>query len=324
MGTRCRGKGLLLASYLCNMKNTAFRTYREYLQERFPEFRHVRKVTLDAGFTCPNLDGTKGRGGCSYCDNRSFSPALANRGASIRAQLDLQIPKVQSKYAGAGIIAYYQPYTNTYAPLEQLEQAYRPALEHPQVAGISIGTRPDCLGKDVVEYLCQISTIKPLIVEIGLQSAHDRSLQRMGRGHTRDEFETCLRYCTEVLQREHAAGHRGFDLATHLILGLPGESMEHFVETAHCVAQFPFQAVKIHPLHIVRGTRLAQEWLATDFPMLCFEDYCQAVARVIRILPSHVAIERFTGDAPGDSLLAPDWCGDRTRIVKRVEEILAQ
>lgn len=305
-----------------NMDVPLFRTYKSFLTERFPEYRQVRKVTLDAGFTCPNLDGTRGRGGCSYCDNRSFSPALANRGMAVREQLEMQIPKIRVKYPGAGILAYFQPYTNTYAPVEQLVEAYAPALEHPEVIGISIGTRPDCLGDDVVEYLCHLSTMKPLILEIGIQTANDQSLANTGRGHTRKEFEDCLTRCTDKLKREHAAGRPGFALATHLIVGLPGEGMIDFEETARCVAQFPIQAVKIHPLHLVKGTRLAREWEANPFPMLDFEAYCQAVARIIQILPTSMAIERFTGDAPGDSLLAPDWCGDRNRIVKRVEELL--
>jgi radical SAM protein (TIGR01212 family) len=301
-----------------------FRTYKDYLSERFPTYRQVRKVTLDAGFTCPNMDGSKGRGGCSYCDNRSFSPAVANRGATIRQQLDNQIPKVRQKYPAAGILAYFQPYTNTYAPVDQLHQAFEPALLHPEVLGLSIGTRPDCLGDDIVEYLCHISTIKPLIVEIGLQTANDQTLASIGRGHTRADFEDCMDRCATTIRRERALGRPGFDLASHLILGLPGETMADFEATAKCVATYPFQSVKIHPLHLVRGTRMAKEWEANPFRMLSFDEYCEAAAKVIQILPATIAIERFTGDAPGDSLIAPEWCGDRNRIVARVEEILRQ
>jgi len=299
-----------------------YRTYREYLTERFPGLRHVRKVTIDAGFTCPNLDGTKGRGGCNYCDNRSFSPAMSLRGESIRQQLDLQIPRIRTKFPAAGIIAYYQAYTNTYAPVEVLAQVYTPALEHSEVVGLSIGTRPDCLDDNILEYLCQVSRIKPLMLEIGLQTAKDISLAAMGRGHLRADFEDCLVRCTHKIMQERALGFPGFDLGTHLIVGLGGESIADFEATARCVAQFPFLAVKIHPLHIVRGTRLAQQWERGEVSMLSFEDYCQGVASIMRILPKSIAIERFTGDAPGDSLLAPPWCGDRNAIVKRVEEIL--
>lgn len=292
------------------------------MAERFPAFRHVRKVTLDAGFTCPNMDGVKGRGGCSYCDNRSFSPALAMRGDGIHAQLDAQIPKIRNKFAGAGIIAYFQPYTNTYAAVERLAEVYGPALEHPEVVGISVGTRPDCLPDDVIEYLCHVSRIKPLMVEIGLQTANDQSLERTGRGHTRQEFEDCMRRCQQAIAREVQQGFAGFDMATHLIVGLPGETLQDFENTARCVSQFHFKAVKIHPLHIVRGTRMAKEWERGEVDILSFEDYCQAVATMLRIIPKSIAIERFTGDAPSDSLLAPPWCGDRNAIVKRVEELL--
>jgi hypothetical protein len=299
-----------------------YRTYREFLQERFPALRHVRKVTLDAGFTCPNLDGTRGVGGCNYCDNRSFSPALALRGESIRQQLDSQIPKIRAKFPAAGILAYFQAYTNTYAPVETLAEIYEPALQHPDVVGLSIGTRPDCLGDDVLELLRTISRRKPLILEVGLQTANEESLLHMGRGHTAQEFHHCIQRCVKLVAEERILGFPGFDLGTHLIVGIAGENLHDFENTAQCVAQYPFSAVKIHPLHVVKGTRLAQEYLRGDLHILSFEDYCQAVARMLQIIPRTTAIERFTGDAPGESLLAPPWCGDRNAIVKRVEEIL--
>ena len=299
-----------------------YRTYKEFLQERFPSFKHVRKVTLDAGFTCPNLDGTKGNGGCNYCDNRSFSPALSMRGDSIREQLDAQIPKTRIRFPDAGILAYFQAYTNTYAPVRKLAEIYEPALVHPAVVGLSIGTRPDCVGDDVLDLLCAISRRKPLILEVGLQTANDESLLRMGRGHTRKEFENCIQRCVQRIAQERKQGFPGFDLGTHLIVGLAKEGLADFEATAHCIAQYPFSAVKIHPLHIVKGTRLAQEFARGDIEIMSFDAYCQAVAHMLKIIPPTTAIERFTGDAPSDSLLAPPWCGDRNAIVKRVEEIL--
>jgi len=299
-----------------------YRTYREYLSERFPNHRQVRKVTLDGGFTCPNIDGTKGFGGCTYCDNRSFSPAMALRGESIRQQLDAQIPRTLARFPDAGILAYFQPFSNTHAPLEKLAELYEAALSHPAVIGLSIGTRPDCLEDEVLALLCQISRSHPLMLEIGLQTANDKSLVEMNRGHTRKEFEDCMQRCVQCIESERAQGFPGFDLGTHLIVGWPSETLEDVRHTAQCVAQFPFQAVKIHPLHIVRGTKLAQAWTRGEIPLIDFEKYCQAAAIIIRTLPQSTAIERFTGDAPGDSLLAPTWCGDRNAIVNRVEQLL--
>lgn len=301
---------------------SSYKTYREYLKERYPAFRHVRKVTLDAGFTCPNIDGTKGKGGCNYCDNRSFSPALALRGELISEQLEQQIPRIRQKYKDAGIIAYFQAYTNTYAPVERLSDLYNTALNHPDVIGLSIGTRPDCLPDDVLDLLMHVSRQKPVLLEVGIQTANDASLERMGRGHTRQDFATAMDRIAEWNAKEIAAGYSGIDLGTHLIVGLAHETLNDFLETARFISQYPLKAVKIHPLHIVRGTRLAREWERGEVPMIDFETYCQAVAQMLKIIPTSMAIERFTGDAPADSLLAPSWCGDRNAIVKRVEELL--
>jgi len=299
-----------------------YRTYREFLAERFPTYRHVRKVTLDAGFTCPNLDGTVEKGGCSYCDNRSFSPANALRGELVQTQLAEQSPRILHKFPGAGILAYFQAYTNTYGPVERLEELYHAALEYPGVVGLSIGTRPDCLPNEVLQLLCRISRIKPLILEVGLQTANDASLLRMNRGHDSQCFADAMQRIAKCVAEERAQGFAGFDVGTHLIVGLPGEGIEDFKNTAKFIAAFDLAAVKIHPLHIVRNTRLAREWERGEFTLLAFEEYCQGVVAMLRELPKSIAIERFTGDAPADSLLAPTWCGDRNAIVKRVEEIL--
>ncbi|HSQ41547.1 MAG TPA: TIGR01212 family radical SAM protein [Fibrobacteraceae bacterium] len=299
-----------------------FRTYKEFLQERFPKCKSVRKVTLDAGCTCPNLDGTKGTGGCIYCDNRSFSPALALRGQSITTQIEQQAKRIHAKYPGAGLLAYFQPFSNTYAPLERLSQAWQEALNRPEVVGLSIGTRPDCLPNPILELLRTTSRIKPLILEIGLQTANDTTLNLIHRGHTVAEFTSAMNHCLALIEEEHQHGFSGFDLATHLILGLPGETSEDFLRTGRYVAQYPLCAIKIHPLHVIRGTALAKSWKDGDISLLSFEAYCQAVAMVMRELPPAIAIERFSGEAPSESLLAPDWCGDRNAIVKRVMEIL--
>ncbi len=315
-------EGLLLPCFYLWLMASLYRSYRDFLQERFPGYRQVRKVTLDAGFTCPNMDGTKARGGCTYCDNRSFSPALAMRGDGLSLQLDTQILRLRTRFPHAGVLAYFQPYSNTYAPAEVLAGIFEQVLDHPDVVGISVGTRPDCLPADVIDVLCRVSRRKPLILEIGLQTANDATLLRTNRGHSLAEFREGVARCVEAVAAERGQGFPGFDLCTHLIVGLPGEGMADFENTARVVSEYPFSAVKIHPLHIVKGTRMALEWERGNVTILEFEAYCQAVARMMSIFPKNLAIERFSGDAPSDQLLAPSWCGDRNAIVTRVEEIL--
>lgn len=288
--------------------------YRNFLSKVFPQFKRVRKLPLSGGMTCPNLDGKKGILGCTYCNNKSFSPVWDLAHVSVREQLETRIPGLRAKYPEAGILAYFQPYTNTYAPVERLREIFTPAFEHPEIAGVAVGTRPDCLSEETVALLAEFNQKKPVIVEIGLQTANDRTLERIHRGHTVGDFK-------EAVRRVRA---RGLWVTTHLILGLPGETISDFMETARVVRDLDISAVKIHPLHIVRGTRMAEQYAAGEFALLSFDAYCDAVASVIRVLGPQVAIERFSGESPDDLLIAPDWSGNRNQIVARVEANLGQ
>ena len=290
----------------------AYTTYREFLAKIFPSWKRVRKLPLNGGMSCPNLDGTRGFGGCCYCNNKSFSPVWDKAGQSVQEQMAEYLPRIRRKYKDAGILAYFQPYTNTYAPVERLREIYEPAFASDEVVGVSIGTRPDCVPPDVMELLEYENSRKPVVLELGLQTANDETLKAIGRGHSVAEFE-------DAVKRAHSAG---LWVTSHVILGLPGETLKDFEKTAEVIRDLGISAVKIHPLHIVRDTRLAESYRRGEFELLSFEAYCEAVARFIRIVGKDVAIERFSGEAQNETLVAPDWTGDRNRIVSQVERFL--
>ena len=289
-----------------------YKPYRDLLLELFPNYLKVRKLPLNGGMSCPNLDGTKGFSGCSYCNNRSFSPVFDQAKVSIQEQLEKFVPKLRDKYPNAGILAYLQPYTNTHAPLEHLKGIIDPIIKHKEIAGITIGTRPDCLEDEKIEYLAEINGKKPIIVEIGLQTANDLTLAGINRRHTLAEFEDAVKRCQAA----------GLTVTTHVIVGLPGEKMEDFKRTAQVVHDMNLAAVKIHPLHIVVGTALAQDYINKEFKLLTFDEYCEAVAEMIKIIGTDIAIERFSGESPSEMLIAPDWCGERDKIIATVEKLL--
>ena len=192
--------------------------YRDLLLKIFPNYLKVRKLPLNGGMSCPNLDGTKGFSGCSYCNNRSFSPVFDQAKVSIQEQLDTFVPRLREKYPHAGILAYLQPYTNTHAPLEHLKGIIDPIIKHEEIAGLAIGTRPDCLEDEKIAYLAEMNRIKPIIVEIGLQTANDLTLAAINRRHTLAEFEDAVKRCQAA----------NLTVTTHVIVGLPGETMKDF------------------------------------------------------------------------------------------------
>ena len=289
-----------------------YKPYRDLLLELFPNYLKVRKLPLNGGMSCPNLDGTKGFSGCSYCNNRSFSPVFDQAKVSIQEQLEKFVPKLRDKYPNAGILAYLQPYTNTHAPLDHLRDIIDPIVKHKEIAGLAIGTRPDCLENEKIEYLAELNRKKPIIVEIGLQTANDLTLAGINRRHTLAEFEDAVKRCQAA----------GLTVTTHVIVGLPGEKMEDFKRTAQVVHDMKLAAVKIHPLHIVVGTALAQDYINKEFKLLTFEEYCEAVAEMIKIIGTDIAIERFSGESPSEILIAPNWCGERDKIIATVEKLL--
>jgi radical SAM protein (TIGR01212 family) len=279
--------------------------YKDFLKEVFPQYERVRKVALNAGFSCPNLDGTVGVGGCAYCNNRSFS-LVAKTELSVMEQLE-------SGIKNAPILAYFQSYTNTYASIEKLHEIFMPVILHSKVAGLAIGTRPDCLNLPIVELLAKLNKIKPVIVEIGVQTANNKTLKKINRSHTAE--------CT--IDAAALCKSSGLLITAHIIIGLPGETSNNFENTANLVKDCKFSSIKIHPLHIAKGTEFAKQYKEGKIELLSMEAYCQAAAKVIQIMQPHIAIERVSAECPSEMLLAPEWCGNREEIWSLIEKRLA-
>jgi radical SAM protein (TIGR01212 family) len=273
----------------------------------------VRKVPLNGAFTCPNLDGTKARGGCTYCDNRSFSPVAASRSISIARQLEQGAAYMRSHMGAQRFIAYFQAYSGTYAAPERLRALYTEALDQPDVAGIAIGTRPDCITPAVVELLEEFSRRTFVTLEIGLQSAFDDTLRAINRAHTFAEFSAAMDLCRG----------RGFDLCVHLILGLPGETREHYRATANALRAWDYQSIKIHPLHVVKGTVLARQFDRGAYRPLDQAEYVQGLTDVLERIPAGVGVQRFTADAPPELLIAPAWCRDKNGVLQAMKREFA-
>jgi hypothetical protein len=286
--------------------------YRYFLRQKFRQ--RVHKVSLDGGFTCPNVDGTVAVGGCVFCDNRSFSPSRRLPRTTITGQLAEGIRRLQKRYQAERFLAYFQPATNTYAPVARLRPLYEQALAHPQVVGLCIGTRPDCVPDDVLELLQELAARTYLSVELGLQTIHDRSLDWMNRGHHYDAF----------LDAVARSRNRGFELCAHVILGLPGESHDEMLATAREVARLGLDAVKIHNLYVVRNTPLADDYSAGRVELLTRDDYVRLVVDFIELLPATCVVERVSGDAPADYLIAPAWCLQKQPLRQAIEEEFAR
>jgi hypothetical protein len=278
-----------------------------FLDKKFG--RRIWKVSLDAGCTCPNRDGTLGTAGCIFCDPESFSPSRRLRLGSITAQLEEGIRRVGQRHAATGFVAYFQPATNTYGPLAQLRRLYEEALGHPQVVGLAIGTRPDCAGDAVLDTLAELAGRTWVTLELGLQTIHDRTLDWLGRGHHADAFlDACRR-----------SRQRGLSVGVHVILGLPGESREDMAATAGQVARLGVTSVKLHQLYAVRGTRLAEMVAAGTVRLPGREEYVRYVADFLEVLPPGCVIDRLSGDVPRRYLVGPEWSLDKAAIRRAVE-----
>lgn len=270
-------------------------SYGHYLRRRFG--CRVSKVNVDAGFTCPNRDGSKGTGGCIYCNNVSFSPKDTQSIIPLEDQLAHGMEYHRRRLCSEKFIVYFQKYTNTYASVDVLADLYRRALEYPGVVGISVGTRPDALSNDALELLIKIAKTHYVCLELGLQSMDDAILTRINRGHTLEEF-------VDTVQR--AAGHN-FDICAHLIYGFPGEASGDFLKTVDLIASLPIDSIKLHQLHAVEGTELAEMYRRGEFIPLTLEDYVATAADFLERLPSRVAIQRLYGSAPLAISVAPRW-----------------
>jgi radical SAM protein (TIGR01212 family) len=284
--------------------------FSRFLRERFGT--KVYRVTIDAGFTCPNVDGTVTTGGCVYCDNRSFSPNRRLPRTTIRDQVRRGIELLEKRYGADRFLAYFQAATNTHGPLDKLKRLYDEALDHPQIVGLAIGTRPDSVPDPVLDLLQRYARERYVLLELGLQTIHDRSLDWMNRGHHHDAFVDAVRRCQG----------RGLDLCAHVILGLPGESHTDMLATADALAGLPVQGVKIHNLHVVPDTPLAQQYAAGEVRLFELDEYVQVVCDFLERLRPDMVIHRLSGDAPPDYLVAPLWCLDKPKLLRAIEDEL--
>ena len=290
-----------------------YRDFNGYLREIFGE--RVQKISLDAGLNCPNRDGTISDKGCIFCDSRgSGTGALINHGFSIDEQIAQARQFIQKRYGAKKYIAYFQSFTNTYAPVPQLKKIYDQALNHEGMVGLSVATRPDCLNREILSLLSSYKKDKLVWIEVGLQSAHDITLSRINRGHDVSCFARCVHMATDC----------ELDICAHIILGLPGETREMMLQTALFLANRPVKGVKIHMLYIVKDTPLAGLYERGEYECLDREDYVEYVVDFLELLPPTMVIQRLTGDPVRSELVAPSWATEKSEnleaIRKRLEE----
>jgi len=283
--------------------NNRFFSYNSYIRSRFGH--RVHRVAVDAGFTCPNRDGTVASGGCTYCNNDGFSPPTSlyrprvymKPTAQISQQISQSLPKLRNRYKIDKFFVYFQAFSNTYAPLDRLKELYEEALSHPGIMGIIIGTRPDCVDEAKLDYLAELARSVYVAVEYGCESIHDKTLQWVNRGHDYACFVDAV----------HRTAERNIETAAHVILGFPTETRDEMLQTADTMSVLPIQAIKIHNLHIVKDTPLAHQFRQHPFSILEEEPYLELVCDFVERLDPRIAIERLHGDAPTAMMIAPSW-----------------
>lgn len=291
-----------------------YREFGDFLRERFP-FK-AQKIAINAGFTCPNRDGSKGRGGCTYCNNQTFNPSYCQTDKSVTDQLAEGVRFFSRKYPEMRYLAYFQAYTSTYGEQERLERLYEEALGYPGVVGLVIGTRPDCMPDSLLDYLTRLSERALVLVEYGVESTLDRTLRRINRGHDFAEAE-------EAIRRTAA---RGIAVGAHLILGLPGESRDEILGHADRLSELPLTTLKLHQLQLIRHTRMALEFerQPEDFHLFTVDEYIDLVIDFIERLDPAIALERFVSQSPKELLIAPDWGLKNYEFTARVNRRLAE
>lgn len=290
-----------------------YRTLNEHYHEKFG--CKVYKLSIDGGFSCPNRDGTVGTGGCIFC-NDTGSGDFATRCGSISQQLEDAKKWVEKKNKDGKYIAYFQSFTNTYAPAAVLRKRYMEAIAPEEIVGLAIGTRPDCLGDDVLEVLKEVNAIKPVSVELGLQTVHEASVTYIRRGYVNQAYFDAVRRLKDA----------GIEVVTHIILGLPGETADMAAATTRAAVEAGTDGVKFHLLHVLKDTDLEKDYLAGKFFCLSMEEYGDWLCACMKEVPSHVTVHRITGDGAKRNLVAPLWSADKKRVLnylnKRLTEIL--
>ena len=273
------------------------------LRERFGE--KVYKVTLNGGMSCPNRDGTLGTRGCIFCSEGGSGDFAADVSLSVTEQIESQIALLSGKRPIQKYIAYFQAYTNTYAPVEYLRKIFKEAMSHPRIVALSVGTRPDCLGEEVLDLLEELNRIKPVWIELGLQTIHEKTAQYIRRGYRLSCFDQAL----ENLRK------RNIEVIVHTILGLPGESREEILETMRYLNKKDIQGIKLQLLHVLKGTDLAYDYLAGRFQVYEREEYLDLLIECLENLDPEIVIKRITGDGPKDLLIAPLWASRKREVL---------
>ncbi len=290
------------------------RTVNQYLKEKYG--RKIYKISIDGGFTCPNRDGRLDTRGCIFCSAGGSGDFAEDRSLSIMEQIERGKRRVESKMpsdqtGGNKYIAYFQAFTNTYAPVEHLKSLYMEAVRHPDIVAISIGTRPDCLPEDVLNLLGEINSIKPVWVELGLQTIHEKTADYIRRGYPLPVYDKAV----EELKR------RDIEIITHVILGLPGESREDMLESVKYVGDSGVQGIKLQLLHVLKGTDLEKDYKAGLFKCMTMEEYINLIEDALDILPEDIIIHRMTGDGPKRILVAPEWSADKKRVLNELNKL---
>ena len=294
--------------------NKRYNDFSGYFRKKFNG--RVQKISIDAGFTCPNRDGSRGTGGCSYCNNKTFKPAYCNLEKSVSTQLDEGIEFFSRKYNSMKYLAYFQAYSNTYAPLENLRLLYEEALAHDEVIGLVIATRPDCINAETLDYLQKVSESHYVMVEFGIESHKNESLKRINRGHS---FEESV-YALEETAR------RNIHNCAHLILGLPGENETDWLDQAKVLSQLPIENLKLHQLQIHKGTRMHQEYKENpaQFEMFTVENYLNLIVQYLELLNPQIIVERFVSESPDNLLVAPRWGLKNFEFTAKLEKLLEE
>ena len=291
-----------------------YNSYGSFLQNKFGH--RIHKITVNAGFTCPNRDGTVAQGGCTYCNIDSYTPEVARARIPIKQQVQNSIGYLKQRFHAKAFIVYFQPYSNTYAALEHLQNLYEQALEHPEVVGLAIGTRPDCIDEGKLNYLEQLARDYFITIEYGIESSFDKTLRTINRGH---DFNCTVNAINQTT-------NRGIYICGHVIYGFPNETKQQMLETTDKVSQLPLDFIKLHSLHVVRYTELARQFKEQPFPIFSFEEWVDFICEVIERLNPDFKIERLYGDAPEHLLIEPQWCREKSaaEIIYAIQQRLAQ
>lgn len=287
-------------------------SFNKYLKDKFGQ--KVYKISLDGGFTCPNRDGKIDTRGCIFCSKGGSGNFAQNRDLSITEQIENGKKIVEKKIKSGKYIAYFQAFTNTYAPVEILRAKYSEAINHPDIVALSIATRPDCLGDDVIELLYEMNKIKPVFVELGLQTIHSDSAKYIRRGYSLEVYNEAVKKLKNI----------GVNIVVHIILGLPNESENDMLETVKYVCESGANGIKLQLLHIIAGTDLAKDYEKGLFKTLEFDEYVELIAKCVAIIPKNIVIHRLTGDGAKKDLIAPLWSADKKRVLNAINKALRE